>query len=451
MSTYTPITSFTLASAASSITFNSIPQNYTDLVLVTNWQASGGSVYMQCQVNGDTGSNYGRVALAATTSPVGIVQGSNPWAYVTTYAYLQNNEWGNTIINFNNYSQTNTFKTFITRGNSASIATEQVINTWRNTSAINSIYLQTNANSFGAGSTFSLYGIEAGSAKAQGGNIVTNDGTYWYHTFTTSGTFTPYSTISNVDFLVLAGGGGGQASNVNGLGMGGGGAGGYRTSLGTSGGGAGAESKLTLNAQNYIVTVGAGGIGGQSNTTLGTATNGSDSSFATITSLGGGRGGNQNGVAQSGGSGGGAPGAAAGQSAGSGTSGQGYAGGVGGASNVGGGGGGAGAVGQAGDAGGSGKAGNGGAGIASSISGISVTRGGGGGGSANDQIVGATGGTGGAGGGGNGTANNANGGNGTANLGGGGGASGNQAGSPSGTSGTGGNGGSGVVIVRYAV
>jgi len=36
MSTYTPIASVTLSSAQASVTFSSIPQTYTDLVLVVN-------------------------------------------------------------------------------------------------------------------------------------------------------------------------------------------------------------------------------------------------------------------------------------------------------------------------------------------------------------------------------------------------------------------------------
>jgi hypothetical protein len=437
MSTYTPIASFTLGSATSSITLSNIPQNYIDLVLVSNWQASGGAVYMQCQVNGDTGSNYGRVVMAATTSPVTIVQSNNTWAYVTTYAYLQSGEWGNTIINFNNYSNTNTFKTFITRGNSASIATEEVINTWRNTSAINSIYLQTNANSFGAGSTFSLYGIEAGTPKAQGGNIVTTDGTYWYHTFLSSGTLTTYSAIT-ADYLVVAGGGG--AANTGGVFVGGGGAGGLRCTVGATGGGGALESALSLSAsQTYTITVGAGGRGGQHDGSpagiSGSNSSISGSGITTITSIGGG-GSNSGGAGNNGGSGGG--GAGNGGAGGTGTSGQGYAGGTGnagGSSGQGGGGGGAGAAGQNGGVSAN-TGGNGGNGVTTSISGTSTTYAGGGGG------AGATaGGSGGTGGGGAGK-NNGFPNNGTVNTGGGGGAT---------NSYDGGSGGSGIVIIRYAV
>ena len=44
-------------------------------------------------------------------------------------------------------------------------------------------------------------------AKATGGTITT-DGTYWFHTFTSSGTFTPTQSLT-ADMVVVAGGGGG--------------------------------------------------------------------------------------------------------------------------------------------------------------------------------------------------------------------------------------------------
>jgi hypothetical protein len=447
MSTYTPIATFTVRSLTSVITFANIPQNYTDLVFTGFAKRDTGSALdMLVRFNGDSGSNYSRTYIYGDGTTAG--SGRDTSTTGARLVYANSTNWSTPYIQIQNYASTYNFKTAIQRQILPGIVTAINCSTWRNTSAINTVEFVTTSDNWAIGTTFSLYGIEGGTPKAQGGNLVTTDGTYWYHTYTTSGTFQPYAALT-ADFLVIAGGGGGSVSNVGGLGMGGGGAGGYRTSVGTSGGGASAESALSLLPQSYTVTIGAGGVGGQENDTDGNASNGSNSTFATITSIGGGRGGNQNGPAALGGSGGGACGAAAGQSPGSGTANQGYAGGAGGASNVGGGGGGAGAVGQAGDAAGSGKAGAGGAGITSSISGTSVTRGGGGGGSANDQTPGAAGGAGGSGGGGAGTASNANGGAGTANTGGGGGASGNTA-TPA-TAGKGGNGGSGIVIVRYAV
>ena len=57
MSTYTPIASQTLGSAAASVTFSSIPQGYTDLIIVMNGTTSTNeNTYMR--YNSDSSSLY---------------------------------------------------------------------------------------------------------------------------------------------------------------------------------------------------------------------------------------------------------------------------------------------------------------------------------------------------------------------------------------------------------
>ena len=89
-----------------------------------------------------------------------------------------------------------------------------------------------------------------------------------------------------VDFLVVAGGGGAIPQNNIGAGAG---AGGVRASVAPTGGGASAESTLQLlPATTYTITIGAGGTYTYTGAETG---NGFDSIFATVTSIGGGRGG----------------------------------------------------------------------------------------------------------------------------------------------------------------
>ena len=239
-----------------------------------------------------------------------------------------------------------------------------------------------------------------------------------------------------VDFLVIAGGGAGADSNGDGGGGGGGGAGGYRCSFNneTSGGGAVSESALSIiDGTSVTVTVGAGA-------TVST-TQGENSVFANITSIGGGGGARTIGTGTTGGSGGGGGGDGGTDLGKAGTGSQGYSGGNGGSGNGSGGGGGGGASQSGSSAGGGGdndNGGKGGDGLASSITGVSVIRAGGGGGGSSDQST--INGAGGAGGG-------ASGGSltpGTANTGGGGGG-GDRGGNGSHT-----DGGSGVVILRYS-
>ena len=284
------------------------------------------------------------------------------------------------------------------------------------------------------------------------GGTVTTSGNDKIHTFTGPGTFAVTSTAvcatqNIVSYLVVAGGGSGGAGNA-----GGGGAGGYRELKSPStpytasplDGYPSAPNRVTVTATSFPITVGGGGAAVAGPYAAGNA--GSNSTFSTITSAGGGHGSaypDPNGG--NGGSGGGS-GAPINPSAtgGSGntpptTPPQGQNGGSSPTSPTCGaaGGGGAGAVGSN---RGSTTGGAGGAGVTSEINASPVQRAGGGGGWGRPGPGGA-GGAGGGGAGGSeppGTAAGC----GTANTGGGGGGKGNP--SPGG-----GAGGSGIVIIRY--
>jgi len=302
------------------------------------------------------------------------------------------------------------------------------------------------------------------------GGTITTSGDYKIHTFTGPGTFTvsnASSTAANniVSYMVLAGGGG--AGNAN---SGGGGAGGFREYKGPADSytasplnGNPGGTAVTVTAQAYPITVGAGGTGGP-NTSYGQAgTNGNPSVFSTITSTAGGEGhtfGNycvSGEPGGSGGGGGGRDGSAPTQPAG-GTGNtppvsppQGNNGGDGRrVSTLSAGGGGGGAAGAGTPSPGNCVAGAGGTAITTSITGSPVTRAGGGGGSAGGgQLFGAGPGTGGASGGGGagaGVSSPNNGIPGSANTGSGAGGGGAVY---TGVINTGGAGGSGIVVIRY--
>jgi hypothetical protein len=446
MSTNVPISSVTLTEATSSIIFSGIPQTYTDLFIVADGYNNTGDFYTTIiRFNGDSASNYSRTRFVGDGSSVSNSRLTNQTGATINSAGgwgLNNNGSGN----IPNYSNTTTFKTILSRSNTAATAVELNLLTWRSTSAITSIEMFTSSATYRAGSTFNLYGInsqKSEQAKATGGDSIYRDSSYWYHIFNKSGTFTPSQSLSNVDYLVVAGGGGG-GRGAYGMG-GGGGAGGLRSTVTTTGGGGSLESSLSLSAQSYTVTVGAGGAGGAGSGTSGI--NGSNSTISTITSTGGGGGGGSGYTSpdkdgKNGGSGGGGAGqTGASGTGGQGTANQGYAGGnapAGSPGAGGGGGGGAGAAGATGGTGNSGAGGNGGNGVSVAILGSSTTYAGGGGGSS-EAGSGGNGGTGGGGSGGSGSGGNGS--SGTANLG---------AGGGSGFSSQG-NGGSGIIIVRYPV
>jgi hypothetical protein len=443
--TYTELRRTTVGTATSSVTLDLTGiSGYTDLRMVISGITTVNGYAFTLGLNGDTGSNYSQTLMTGSGSAAQSARYSNA---TNTSMYLggwnagYDTTYPNTIlVDFMNYSNTTTYKTILWREGAASRNVEAGVILWRGstgsaTQAITSInvYAQSGSN-IAVGSTFSLYGIanaDQGAAKATGG-IITEDATYWYHTFGASGAFIPKQSLT-CDILQIAGGGSGGSYNG-----GGGGAGGLL-----------AFTSQSLTAISHNVTVGGGGTGAVNNR----GNQGSNSQFASLTaSVGGGFGADYVTVAAggNGGSGGGANPSANGTTAGgSPTSGQGNAGGSGSTNNStyrsSGGGGGAGAAGGNGLGSAPGTAGAGGngssaysswglaTGTGQNISGTVWYAGGGGGASS----VGAAG-NGGA------TAGNSGGASLSALA---------NSGSGSGgalTNNTSGNGGSGIVIVRYA-
>lgn len=276
------------------------------------------------------------------------------------------------------------------------------------------------------------------------GGTLTSDSTYYYRTFTSSGTLSVSNVPLTADLLIVAGGGGSGRTG------GGGGAGGLR----------GLTAQSFTNGTDYTITVGAGGTG--SSLDGGVATNGINSSisatgFTTIAASGGGGGASYynsgNSIGAAGGSGGGggtADNTSYTRTGGAGNVGsyspaEGYAGGTAANNRGGGGGGGASNAGQNAPSTGNGGAGGNGSSAYSSwgsvtstgqnINGTYYYAGGGGGSGSNNAGAGGFGG-----GGAGGTYSSASTSPGTANTGGGAGSINDRNGS---------QGGSGIVIIRY--
>ena len=161
-STYTPIATTTLGSAATSYTFSSIPTTYTDLILVLNgsfdafnnvrFQVGNGSV--------DTGSNYSVTRLLGDGSAGQSDRVSNATGgYVITIN--TNQVMG--VMHFQNYSNTTTYKTILARGGAPGTSdyVSANVNLWRSTSAINTIKIYPNSGNMNTGTTLTLYGLAA--------------------------------------------------------------------------------------------------------------------------------------------------------------------------------------------------------------------------------------------------------------------------------------------------
>ena len=462
---YVLIREVTLNASASSVTINNIPQTgYTDLKLVISSRSTASVGDQMLRFNSNSSSSYSYRLIRAYDGPASNTEGYSGQTYFPRAGYQPKSDYvanvfSNTEIYIPSYLSQDAKSILVdsvaTNNTGSALLMQMATGVWNVTgvtSPITSITVDPSVFSggFASGSTFSLYGVAAVGTtptvvpKDSGGDIITNDGTYWYHAFLSSGAFIPNTNIT-VDTLCVAGGAGGGGQYG-----GGGGAGGYVY-----------LTNQPLTATSATVVVGAGGAGGDKAGGAPNGYNGGNSQVGSLTAaIGGGGGAYASSVAGSnGGSGGG--GHPYGGTYGTGTAGQGNRGGTAGATGTwvgAGGGGGAGAVGGngTGSDGGTGNYGGpGGAGINTYSSLVNmfsvgssgyICGGGGGGGGVNTAASGGSGG-GGVGGMDQGFGAAARGGNGAAYTGGGGGGGGNNGGNQAG----GGNGGSGFVIIKYAM
>jgi hypothetical protein len=153
VSTYVPLATITLASTDSEVEFSSIPATYRDLVLVFSGTTSSNAAYSITFNNNE--SDYSRVLMLGNSSGAISLSGPDPTFF----------EAGTTrstsILQIMDYAQTDKHKTVLTRSNIGGSVVAAFAGRWGNTSAITSFKLFRAGQTFGIGSTFSLYGIAA--------------------------------------------------------------------------------------------------------------------------------------------------------------------------------------------------------------------------------------------------------------------------------------------------
>ena len=156
--TYTPLANVTLGSAATSVTFSSIPATYRDLIVVHSGLLTSGGQEIRLRYNGDSGSSYSYVEMTGTGSSATSSTSSS-----MTYAYggLVYTTVANSIVQIMDYSATDKHKTGLTRSNNSANNVVAFAHRWANTAAITSLELSIGGNLWAAGATFNLYGVIA--------------------------------------------------------------------------------------------------------------------------------------------------------------------------------------------------------------------------------------------------------------------------------------------------
>ena len=163
VSAYEVISTQTLGSAVETVTFSSIPQTYTDLVVVVNAFSSATSdLYLT--FNSDSAANYSRTVLWGNGTSAGSVRSSSAnFIALTYYGRVWDNQ-GTSVhtVNIMNYSNTTTNKTVLARASSQQEGVEATVGMWNSTAAITSMTFDlVSTRTFSVGSTLTLYGIKA--------------------------------------------------------------------------------------------------------------------------------------------------------------------------------------------------------------------------------------------------------------------------------------------------
>ena len=162
-STYEPIATSTLGSAASSITFSSIPSTYTDLRLVFIGTVSADTgAYIT--FNSDSGSNYSFSSILGSGASAG-AQNRTDQTSQWLYYYGNMSSTVPTFVTTDIFSYTgSTFKSSLSTKNgdfNGSGSIQSMCSMWRNTSAINRIDIYSQSGTFSIGTRATLYGIKA--------------------------------------------------------------------------------------------------------------------------------------------------------------------------------------------------------------------------------------------------------------------------------------------------
>jgi hypothetical protein len=123
---------------------------------------ASGAITTAIRFNSDTGTNYSTTLLVGSAGGTGSYRESNK-SYGVTGGFVSGlGANSNFIVQIMNYSNTTTYKTALSRSNSAANEVGANVILWRNTAAITSIqFIDQNggSNAYPTGSTFTLYGI----------------------------------------------------------------------------------------------------------------------------------------------------------------------------------------------------------------------------------------------------------------------------------------------------
>lgn len=168
--TYEAIQTVTLTGNQSSIDFTSIPQTYTDLLLVLSLRGSGfNATDINMRFNSDTGNNYGyrlfwKDGNTTSVTASNVATANSMFTGLATGSNTTATAWGSQAIYIPNYRLSRSKVVSIESVTEANTSdTWNIVNggIWTGTAAISSIsvFPPTGGQNYIASSTATLYGI----------------------------------------------------------------------------------------------------------------------------------------------------------------------------------------------------------------------------------------------------------------------------------------------------
>ena len=161
--TYEPIATTTVSgTSTTTITFNSIPATYTDLIVILNCLGINGTGAVRLALNADNGSNYSRTYLYGDGSSASSSRETSS-NYITLNAGVNVSSTVPSFFKIDLFGYAGSTNKTILADTSMDYNGSGIVNRtvglWRSTSAINSVRFLTSGNYFNSGTTATLYGI----------------------------------------------------------------------------------------------------------------------------------------------------------------------------------------------------------------------------------------------------------------------------------------------------
>lgn len=165
---YLPIASQTLGSAATSVTFSSIPttlngQTLRDLVLVVK-PIGTSNQFAGLELNGSSTAAYSYIFMSgqsSTTVSTSTTFNNNYFIDDGGYDVIRTDGSTQLVYHFMDFSQTNKHKLVLIRSGGGGFRTVGNAGRWANTAAISSIRFFHVSSTLAAGTNLALYGVVA--------------------------------------------------------------------------------------------------------------------------------------------------------------------------------------------------------------------------------------------------------------------------------------------------